>query len=84
MNKKYIILEIIPTSSNPKFGDVVQLSALKINNLKLIGNVPSNSDEIIVNKFFADYMIENGITIYDYDKDKKLNLVYFGFFFWLH
>lgn len=36
MNKKYIILEIIPTSSNPKFGDVVQLSALKIDNLKLI------------------------------------------------
>lgn len=36
MNKKYIILELIPTSSNPKFGDIIQLSALKIDNLNLI------------------------------------------------
>ena len=34
-DKKYIILEIIPTSSNPKIGDVAQLSALKIDGIKL-------------------------------------------------
>lgn len=33
---KYIILELIPTSSNPEKGDIIQLSALKINDLNLI------------------------------------------------
>lgn len=65
-------------SINSNILSFIEYSNEKINNLKLIGNVPSNSDEIIVNKFFADYMIENGITIYDYDKDKKLtNIDYF-------
>lgn len=35
-NSKYIILEIIPTSIDPKKGDVAQLSALKIDGIKLI------------------------------------------------
>ncbi len=34
-NKEYVILEIIPTSVDPKKGDIAQLSALKINGLKL-------------------------------------------------
>lgn len=33
---KYIVLELIPTSSNPKKGDIIQLSALKLNDLNLI------------------------------------------------
>ena len=33
---KYIVLEIIPTSANPKNGSIIQLSALKINGLELI------------------------------------------------
>ncbi len=35
-NSKYIILEIIPTALDPKKGDVAQLSALKIDGIKLI------------------------------------------------
>ncbi len=35
-DKEYIILEIIPTSSNPKNGTIIQLSALKIKGLKLL------------------------------------------------
>lgn len=35
-NKEYIILEIIPTSSNPNNGSIIQLSALKLKNLTLI------------------------------------------------
>lgn len=35
-NKEFIILEIIPTSSNPEKGTIIQLSALKIKNLTLI------------------------------------------------
>lgn len=34
--KKYIILEIIPTALNPKKGEIAQISALKINGLKLL------------------------------------------------
>ena len=34
-NKRYVILEIIPTAVDPKKGDVAQLSALKINGIKL-------------------------------------------------
>ena len=35
-NKEYIILELIPTSSNPNNGSIIQLSALKLNGLNLI------------------------------------------------
>ncbi len=34
--KKYIILEIIPTALDPKRGEIAQISALKINGLELI------------------------------------------------
>ncbi len=33
---KYIIVEIIPTALDPKYGDIAQLSALKIEDLKLL------------------------------------------------
>lgn len=33
--KRYIILEIIPTTPNPETGDIAQLSALKLNGLSL-------------------------------------------------
>lgn len=34
--KKYIILELIPTASTKEKGDIIQLSALKLEELKLI------------------------------------------------
>lgn len=34
--KEYVIVELIPTSLNPNKGDIIQLSALKINDLKII------------------------------------------------
>ena len=36
MNKEYIILELIPTASNPSKGSIIQLSALKIKDLTLL------------------------------------------------
>lgn len=36
LKEKYIILEIIPTAINPKKGDIIQLSALKLNGLNLL------------------------------------------------
>ena len=34
--KKYIILELIPTASTKEKGDIIQLSALKLEDLNLI------------------------------------------------
>ena len=36
LKDKYIIVEIIPTHSNSKIGEIVQISALKLDGLKLI------------------------------------------------
>jgi DNA polymerase III alpha subunit (gram-positive type) len=61
MNAKYIILELIPTAS--KDGDIIQLSALKIDNLNLIDR-------------FDYRLIDEKIPLTDlkemvsYDKDK--------------
>ncbi len=36
LKEKYIILEIIPTAITPEKGDIIQLSAIKLNGLNLI------------------------------------------------
>lgn len=36
LKEKYIILEIIPTAITPKKGDIIQLSAIKLNGLNLL------------------------------------------------
>ncbi len=36
LQQKYIIIEIIPTTSTKETGDIIQISALKINGLKLL------------------------------------------------
>ena len=58
---KYIILELIPTKSIG--GDIIQLSALKIDDLKLIDRFDYrlNEDKIT---------IPDLINIISYDKDK--------------
>lgn len=60
---KYIILELIPTSSDPKKGDIIQLSALKIDNLKLIDRFDYRlKDEYIP--------LSDLLEMISYDKDK--------------
>lgn len=50
---KYIILEIIPTTISIDTGDIIQLSALKLNDLNLIGRFDYrlNEDKIMSNDF---------------------------------
>lgn len=36
LKKKYIIVEIIPTASTPEKGEIIQLSALKLDGIQLI------------------------------------------------
>lgn len=59
---KCVILELIPTSSNPNYGDIIQLSALKINNLKLIDRFDYRLSD---SKVPMDSMLE----LISYDKE---------------
>lgn len=61
-NSKYIILEIIPTSTDPKKGDVAQLSALKIDGIKLIDRFDYRIDK-------AKIKIPDILKITDYDNE---------------
>lgn len=60
---KYVILELIPTSLNPKKGEIIQLSALKINDLNLVDRFDYR---IIDSKVPLDSMLD----MISYDKDK--------------
>lgn len=60
---KYVILELIPTSLNPEKGEIIQLSALKIEDLKLIDRFDYR---IVDSKVPLDSMLE----MISYDKDK--------------
>lgn len=59
---KYVILELIPTHTNPKLGEVIQLSALKIDNLKLVDRFDYR---LIEDKI----LVEDLINLISYDKD---------------
>ena len=76
-NKKYIILEIIPSSLNPKNGNIIQLSALKLNGLKLEDRFDYRLNEKCINNIdlLLDEQKEEIQNIidnpsgYTYDKD---------------
>ncbi|MBQ9318925.1 MAG: hypothetical protein IJR82_04775 [Bacilli bacterium] len=61
-NKEFVILEIIPTSSNPDNGSIIQLSALKIKNLQLLSRFDYRlNDEALPIKEMKSWI--------DYDKE---------------
>lgn len=63
MKEKYVILELIPTSSDPSRGDIVQLSALKIDGLNLMDRFDYRINE--------DYVpLTEMLDMISYDKDK--------------
>lgn len=53
LNNKYVIVELIPTSISPDNGDIVQLSALKIDDFKLVDRFDYrlNEDKIKIREF---------------------------------
>lgn len=63
MDEKYIILELIPTSSDPNKGDIIQLSALKLNGLELIDRFDYRINEEHV-------PLTEMLNMISYDKDK--------------
>ena len=63
MKEKYIILELIPTASDPSKGDIIQLSALKLNGLELIDRFDYRINEEYV-------PLTEMLDMISYDKDK--------------
>lgn len=60
--EKYVILEIIPTAIDPKKGDVAQLSALKIDGIKLVDRFDYRLDKSKIN-------IPDILRMLDYDNE---------------
>ncbi len=62
LNEKYVILEIIPTGIDKDHGEIVQLSALKLDGLKLIDRFDYrlNEEKVPIQEF---------IDMCSYDKD---------------
>lgn len=46
----------------------LEYSDEKLNELNLIGEIPKNKNEIVINKILADYIIEKGLIIYEMDE----------------
>lgn len=63
LNKeKYIILEIVPTAVNPEVGDIAQLSALKIDGIKLVDRFDYRLDK-------SKIKIPEILKMLDYDNE---------------
>ena len=71
--KEYIILEIIPTSSNKENGFIAQIQALKVNDGKIIDRLDLRvKEELLDNKDLLN-MISYDKEMFTYvDKDKML------------
>lgn len=69
---KYIIVEIIPTNSNPKEGFIAQISALKLEGIKLIDRF----DYRVEDKFIENEDLRNMIK-YDKKSFTYVNNIYF-------
>lgn len=62
LESKYIILEIIPTALTPEKGDIVQLSAIKLNGLQLLDRFDYRLNEEKI--YIPDF-----IDMISYDKE---------------
>lgn len=63
MQEKYVILELIPTSSEPSRGNIIQLSALKLEGLNLLDRFDYRLEE-------KNIPLTEMIKMISYDKDK--------------
>lgn len=72
-DKDYIILEIIPTSSNPDNGSIIQLSALKLNGLNLIDRFDYRlNDEVLPIKEMKSWINYDNEAFTYVDSDLKI------------
>ena len=62
LKEEYIIVEIIPTAIHPSKGDIIQLSALKLKGLQLIGRFDERLEERLI-------ALQDFKDLISYDKD---------------
>ena len=72
LKDKYIIVEVIPTSSDSKKGIIAQLSALKLEGIKLIDRFDYRIDENLVNNKDLLEMISYDKENFKYTSDTNL------------
>ena len=71
LNEKYIIVEIIPTAITPQKGVIIQLSALKLEGLKLLDRFDYRLQEnLIVSEDFKK-MISYDKSLFTYKSSSK-------------
>jgi DNA polymerase III alpha subunit (gram-positive type) len=70
-NKKYIILEIIPTAVDPKNGVIAQLSALKLNGIILEDRFDYRLNEDKINNFDIIKMLQYDKDMFEYVNNTK-------------
>jgi len=79
VDKKYVILELIPSSSNAKTGTIIQLQALKLDGIKLIERFDYRLDENLIenndlknlvsyDKEMFCYVNDNGVILKEFKK----------------
>ena len=66
---EYIILEIIPSHSNYKLGEIVQISALKIKGLKLIDRFDFRIDESLITNLDLKNILSYDKEMFTYTKN---------------
>jgi DNA polymerase III alpha subunit (gram-positive type) len=69
--KEYIIVEIIPSHSNSKYGFIVQLQALKIKEDKIIDRLDLRVNEDLINNPDLVNMISYDEEMFTYVNDKE-------------
>lgn len=71
---KYIILEVIPTAMTKNNGDIVELTALKIDNMKLVDrfNYRLNKDKVSLKEFLEMCSYDDNDFIYKDSNDEIL------------
>lgn len=62
LKEDYIIVEIIPTAIHPSKGDIIQLSALKLKGLQLLGRFDERLEERLI-------ALQDFKDLISYDKD---------------
>ena len=73
MDGKYVILELIPEAKTPDKGNLVQLSALKLNRLELIDRFDYRLDINKVTNPYVKEMVKYDVESFNYvDSSKKI------------
>lgn len=72
---KYIIVELIPTTLKKETGDIIQLSALKIENLQITGRFDYrlNEDRILIKDFLDIISYDKEAFTYKYSTEEILD-----------